>query len=86
MTLSQPQSQPQDLYFLNASTPMTPVFTPDQYQQLLALMGTPSSPLDTSVRGNNTLTNAMANVVSSNASSMAGIDFKHFFFFFCPSS
>ena len=70
-------SQPQDLSFLNASGPITLVFTPEQYLQLIALIGTPSSPLDTSVQGKDALTNAMANVVSSNASSIGGIDLRH---------
>ena len=65
---------------MNASGPMTPVFTLEQYQKLLALIGTPSSPLDTSVQQTNPLTNAMANVVSSNASSMAIMALKHLVF------
>ena len=77
VTLSQPQPQSQNLSFLTASGSMTPVFTPKQYQQLFALIRTPSSPLDTFVQGTNSLTNAMANVVTSNASSMAGMAFKH---------
>ena len=56
---------------------MTPVFSLEQYQQLLALIATPSSPLDPSIQGKDTLTNAMANVVSSNAPTMADMDFRH---------
>ena len=63
--------------FLTALGSTTPVFTLEQYQQLFALIRTPSSPLDTSIQGTNSLTNAMANVVTSNASSMAGMAFKH---------
>ena len=63
--------------FLTALGSTTPVFTLEQYQQLFALIRTPSSPLDTFVQGTNSLTNAMANVVTSNASSMAGMAFKH---------
>ncbi|KAL4626297.1 hypothetical protein ACB092_05G085900 [Castanea dentata] len=70
VTFPQPQSQSQDVSFLTGSGSMTLVFTPEQYQQLLALIGTVNSPLDTSVQ----VSNAMANVVSSNASSMAVID------------
>ena len=66
-------SQPQDLSFLASLGLVTPGFTLDQYQQLLALIGTPSSPLVPFVQGKDTLTTAMANVVSSNAPVMAGM-------------
>lgn len=70
-------SQPQDSAFLVSLSPVTPSFTPEQYQKLLALIDTPSSPLATSVQGKDTLATTMANVVSSNGSAMAGMNLTH---------
>ena len=69
VTFSQPQGY--------TSGPVTPAFTPEQFQQLLALIGTPNSPLDQSVQGKDTFPNAMANVVSSTIPTMGGMDFTH---------
>ena len=70
-------SQPQDLFFLPSLGPMTPSFTPQQYQQLLALIDTPSSPLTLPVQGKEAINTTMANVVSSNATAMASMDLSH---------
>ncbi|KAL4603608.1 hypothetical protein ACB092_10G136300 [Castanea dentata] len=64
-------SQPQDSSFLASPGSVKPSFTPEQYQQLLDLIGARCSPLASSVQGIDTLTTTMANVVSSNGSSMA---------------
>ena len=70
-------SQPQDSTFLVSPSLVTPSFTPEQYQKLLALIGTPSSPLASLVQGKDTLATTMANVVSFNGSVMAGMNLTH---------
>lgn len=62
-----------------------PNFTSEQYQQLLALIGTPSSPLGSTFQGKEV---PMANVVASSSTTITGIDLTHsnflfFFFFWC---
>ena len=52
-------SQPQDLPFLPSSGPVTSSFTPEQYQQLLALISTPSSPLTLLVQGKEAINTTM---------------------------
>ena len=56
---------------------MTASFTLEQYQKLLALIGTRSSPLASPVQGKDILATTMTNVVSSNGSAMAGINLTH---------
>ena len=52
-------SQPQDLPFLPSSGPVTPSFTLEQYQQLLALISTLSSPLTLLVQGKEAINTTM---------------------------
>ena len=52
-------SQPQDLPFLPSSGPVTSSFTPEQYQQLLSLISTPSSPLTLLVQGKEAINTTM---------------------------
>ena len=52
-------SQPQDLPFLPSSGPVTSSFTPEQYQQLLALISTPSYPLTLLVQGKEAINTTM---------------------------
>lgn len=54
-------------------SPVTPIFTLEQYQQLLALFGNSGSPLVSFIQGQDPLETTMANVVSSNSSAMAGM-------------
>ena len=56
-----------------------PNFTSEQYQQLLALIGTPSSPLGSTFQGKEV---PMANVVASSSTTITGIDLTHSNFLF----
>lgn len=60
-------------------SPVTPIFTLEQYQQLLALFGNSGSPFVSFIQGQDPLETTMANVVSSNSSAMAGMPLTQYF-------
>ena len=65
------------MHGLGSLSPSTPSFTLEQYQKLLALIGTPNSPLALPLHGKE---NPKANVESSSTVAMAGIYLTHSMF------